>query len=410
MKIRIYSPFFPFPITEGAFRVIFDQVISLQALHHEVELITWKNSREDLERRSRLWAQTWPLPQVRHFPETKVRSPFWRVAHSLFSHLTPKNVASPEIFYYPLEVLSRLTEATWGPCDWAIYHYSFAHAWLRERHKLPLETRRAVHFHNLESVLFRLRSKNTPRRTSWIHLRNAQILARHEKELGSLCSETWFVSPFDLKTFSEASQRKSHPKARTRLVPPTYSSLFSRETPPTTKVCSSTTTTLGLIGGFDFQPNRDSAAWIFQELVPALEKRNFKGRLQILGRNAPNAFVTQKLPPWVEILPEDYLLENFLNQLSWMLVPHVSGSGVRIKLLDALAHRIPVMATPDALNGLHPDLKKHPLIFTSLSAQDWAERILKEPPSETRRRLQNLPFPLAMQGEEIYRFVAQQEI
>ena len=159
----------PYPITEGAYRVIFDQAFSLLALGHEVELVTWKNSRKEFEERARLWKEKWPTPQFRYLgPHADART--WRVLSSCWSE-----EASPENYYYPksvLKALNQLIEAretsafrpgfmASAPCDLAIYHYSFAHLWLKAPELLPSEKRRVVHFHNLESELSFLQQQNS---------------------------------------------------------------------------------------------------------------------------------------------------------------------------------------------------------------------------------------------------------
>ena len=45
MNIRIYSPYFPFTMTEGAFQVISDQVLSLIQLGHQVEVVIVREDR-----------------------------------------------------------------------------------------------------------------------------------------------------------------------------------------------------------------------------------------------------------------------------------------------------------------------------------------------------------------------------
>src|SRR4051794_19287772 len=115
MKIRIYSPEYPFPMTEGAHQVIGDQIRTLLALGHEVELVIWKS----------------PAPKQPFFEKLKLvclHSPkrIPRPLRILSSFVKPD--ASPELYYYPPELDER---AKLGEVDLAIYHYSFAYAWLR---------------------------------------------------------------------------------------------------------------------------------------------------------------------------------------------------------------------------------------------------------------------------------------
>ena len=401
MKIRIYSPFLPFPVTEGAYRVIFDQAVSLMSLQHEVELVTWKDSQSSFQSKLHQWSQHGSLPLIRRL-EFKEQNARWvRVISSFFS-----DAASPELFYYPKLQSHSLEDL--GSCDLAIYHYSFAEHWLKRPHLLPQEKKRVVHFHNLESELFELRAQDAPRFVKGIHLRNADRLRNHEDHLVNLVDALWFLSPLDEKKWrSRQKAGLSDLTAEIKLIPPTYTSEIAKWTPWAPEMVDprSKQVNLGFVGGMTFRPNQDSVRWILDKLVPELKKRGFQGRVFILGRGAHTYLQGQSLPPWIEVLPEHTEMKEFLAPLSWMLVPHVSGSGVRIKLLDALAQKIPVLATPEAVERLHPEIQESPFIFSSLSAEAWAHRICSESPFQSRIRLQDLSFPEAMRGDRVYQNV-----
>ncbi len=296
-----------------------------------------------------------------------------------------------------------------------------------------MEKRRVVHFHNLESDLAKLKGENTgPSHFQffqrWIHNKNFEKLQHHEGGLPAFCQELWFLSPVDLASFPNQARPEM-----LRLIPPTFSSDILRwseqhitqsenqiqpiENPssPRTRHSkpaerpeaaeSTRQAVLGFIGGFDFQPNIDSAKWILNRLVPALEKVGFQGKIQIAGRGAQAVIQPWIRSPLVEVLPDDFDINTFFAEISWMLVPHLTGSGVRIKLLDALARKIPVMATPSAVERLHPEIQKYPLIFSSDDPVLWADQAMRDGFRDTRSKYRDLAFPQAMRGAEIYRDV-----
>jgi glycosyltransferase involved in cell wall biosynthesis len=420
VKIRIYSPFVPFPVTEGAYRVIFDQTYSLLALGHQVELVTWKNTPKEFERRTHLWKTNHPSFPSSICSKLNSEKESISVAAPDFKYLGPSRdfrvlrilssffgkEASPERFYYPTEVQSGQKDL--GYCDLAIYHYSFSHCWLRFPQTSHEEKRRVVHFHNLENELSLLQAKNSNSLKKWIHLRNFKKLKQHEEELMLLADELWFLSPVDLTTLS--SYFRGSVTEKLKLVPPTFSyeiSHWSKPDPSSifkpTDLFNKSTLFLGFIGGFDFQPNRDSAIWIVEKLLPALKKTSFQGQILFAGRGAQDFLGTQSPSPLLQALPNSANIEQFFDQISWMLVPHITGSGVRIKLLDSLARKIPVMATPGAVERLHPEIQEHPLIFSSNDPDQWASKLAQEDNQGTRIKYRDLDFPHAMKGELVYR-------
>jgi hypothetical protein len=173
MKIRIYTPFLPFPPSEGGLQHIFNQIEALARLGHEVETVCWLNSPAEVQkaiaknpaawnervkilcfqetkpvsRTANEWAQVFvgegtsisPL----HFSKWR-RS--WRVLTSLYSAS-----ASPEDYYFPKH-LDRRKELP--SVDLEIIHYSFSYNWLAKNAKNTSQ-RTAVYFQNIESDLLK---------------------------------------------------------------------------------------------------------------------------------------------------------------------------------------------------------------------------------------------------------------
>lgn len=405
MKIRIYSPYFPFPITEGAFQVIYDQVRCFVAKGHSVELVFWlegsnSKSRQDLGMGARV--------RVHDFSalcKKAKKGRAWRVFRSLVG-----NFASPELFYYPPSADQRdsLEEV-----DLAIYHFSFSYVWLK-RARPAREKRVVVHFHNLEHELFDLRANQfscmgDPRK--WIHRRNRSLLRQHEWELKTLADELWFVSPMDLERYGLTRRSDlgtdlvGERKARLRSVGPTFDSdiLMRRRL---LIGASASKPIFGFLGNLEFGPNHESVKWILEKVAPLLQENGFLGKILIVGKN-PSLSLKKAASRYSFVEFTGFLeeIETFWGQISFLLIPHITGSGVRIKLLEALASNIPVLANSAAIGLIHPELQKQPQLFCRDDPSEWARLILSETPMKTRLQFQSLPFAPALEGEKIYGFL-----
>ncbi len=379
--IRIYTPYFPYPLTEGAFHVIHDQAKSLKQRGHRVELIHWKS------------------PQQEPFTAKVLR-----VAGSLFSDL-----ASPETYYYARQDAPEHT--TQEVADLGIYHFSLSYPWLKFNTPRP-EKKIIVHFHNLESELFELRKHHTPffaPGSAAIHALNAAKLKRHELDLATLADELWFLSSVDHERYHQRL-KVNHKHANTRIVPPTIDPQVrsNRQIKFLKQVKTSTppVTTIGLLGRYDFEPNRASLEWVIRELAPRLQSGGFQGRLQVIGPHVPPDL--KKIAgqfPWVEILGFVPDLESFWSSVSFVLAPQQGGSGVRIKLLEALGSGVPVLAHASAAAPLDPKLQKSAFLTVSDDPDFWATCILNETPYKTRTSLQHIPFESALSGQSVYEFL-----
>jgi glycosyltransferase involved in cell wall biosynthesis len=422
-SIRVYFPFLPYPVIEGAYLVVFDQIRSLVRLGHRVELVTWLDPAASREEKLRRFRELPFADEVRMLTAGDTRhsrsgsgapaAPTrWRSGETLATRTRRvvgsifSRYASPEIFHYPVDAdpAARLPEA-----DLGIYHYSFAYPWLKRLPHRP-ERRVHVHFHNLESELARIRA---PRSRGvalspggWLHRLNSRKLRAHEAELHGLADELWFVSPTDLDLYAETIGNRE----RLRLVPPTYDleSAAERKGAWLSRSTRKEELCLGFLGTLDFEPNRLSLQWIVEELAPLLAQRGFRGRIVVAGRGVPDALRAAGdrwgFFDWCGFLPD---LEEFWVRLSFLLVPHVGGSGTRTKLLEALALGVPVLANGDAVSALRPDLRETPHLFVANSAAQWADRIVAER-EPFRTRLEHAGHDLrgsSLDGEAVFRFL-----
>ncbi len=350
-KVRIYSPFLPYPVSEGAYQVIFEQVLGF-AKYHQVELIIWKETLEQAQRKAggNLESVFGSRVQVRSFAkQAQVESKLGRLARLEKSFLVKD--ASPGLFYYPphLDLRSEL-----GPCDLAIYHYTYAWSWLRQQTKTQ-EKLKVLYFHNIESDLFDYRAECEPKWfLKWIHRLNAHKLRIHEQELVQLVDQFWHISPKDMSdTIFKGIGLSLEQSVRVPIYRPEYFETRSRNF--LKQYSEKNPVVLGFIGGLDFDANRDSLEWILDQVCPGLKAKGFKGRIEVAGKHAP-ARLLKKMKAFEFVHYEGFRksLDNFWNQMSVMLVPHISGSGVRIKLLDSLGSGIPALANDQVIERIHP--------------------------------------------------------
>lgn len=402
MRVRIYSPYFPHPVSEGAFQVILEQVRGF-ARHHQVQLICWKGPVPQVKA-GFLGPNVeiiWWGPENSDLPAGLKESSSDRLKRTLGSIF--KSESSPGLFYYPLES-DRRSELS--PCELAVYHYTYAWNWLQPKlnsKTKSLEPKQVVYFHNIESDLFQYRAlceKNPI--FSWIHKRNAKKLFKQEKQLVNLVQECWHISPRDFNdTVLRGIGMNMEQSVRVPIYSKEYfqarSESFLKQYRPENPVV------LGFIGGLDFDANRDSLNWILDQVCPGLQKGGFKGRLEVVGRNAPEQLLQKmKIYPFIYYEGFRASLDGFWNQMSVMLVPHVSGSGVRIKLLDSLGSGIPALANDQVVERIHPELMDSPFLIEDSDPQSWVETILKLEGQKLRFQLQEKGLDLAHQFESVY--------
>ncbi|MCX7304202.1 MAG: glycosyltransferase [Hyphomicrobiales bacterium] len=100
------------------------------------------------------------------------------------------------------------------------------------------------------------------------------------------------------------------------------------------------------VGGFGYFPNLDAAYWLLEAVVPQVRKRAGTAvTMTMVGRNPPKRLLVMAHQAGVEILDSVDDLAPIYANASIALVPIRAGGGSRIKLLEAAAHQVPVVAT-----------------------------------------------------------------
>lgn len=117
------------------------------------------------------------------------------------------------------------------------------------------------------------------------------------------------------------------------------------------------------IGSMDWIPNQEGIKW-FLDNVWALVNNEFPGlKLYLAGRNMP-VWLKEQSWPDVEIVGEVPDARAFILSKQIMVVPLLSGSGIRIKIIEAMAEGKAVITTPVGAEGIECEHGKHILFAT----------------------------------------------
>ncbi len=105
------------------------------------------------------------------------------------------------------------------------------------------------------------------------------------------------------------------------------------------------------IGSMDWIPNQEGIKWLIEEVWPRVKMRIPDAILRLAGRNMPQWLLKMEVPG-LEVVGEVADAKEFLLQGTVMVVPLFSGSGIRIKIIEALAHGKAVITTSIGAEGI----------------------------------------------------------
>jgi glycosyltransferase involved in cell wall biosynthesis len=115
--------------------------------------------------------------------------------------------------------------------------------------------------------------------------------------------------------------------------------------------------TLTFLGSMDWAPNEDGILWFIQEIWPTLKGKYPQLKLQLVGRNPSDAI---KAIADDKIVVTGFVKEviPYLKNTDVFIVPLRMGSGMRIKILEAMSLGLPIVTTTIGYEGIaaEPDI------------------------------------------------------
>jgi polysaccharide biosynthesis protein PslH len=108
---------------------------------------------------------------------------------------------------------------------------------------------------------------------------------------------------------------------------------------------------MSFIGSLDWQPNIEGLSWFLDNCWAKINAALPDIEFHIAGRNTPDYIKNVKLPN-VFIHGEVPDAQDFINQYPMMLVPLLSGGGMRAKILEGMALGKVVLSTSVGIEGI----------------------------------------------------------
>jgi glycosyltransferase involved in cell wall biosynthesis len=133
--------------------------------------------------------------------------------------------------------------------------------------------------------------------------------------------------------------------------------------------------TMLFLGSFRHLPNKEALEWFTRAVMPVVLRARPTARLVVIGSEPPPR---HSLPDLGESLELKGFVEDVhqpLRDYAVFVCPILSGSGVRVKLLEAFAAGIPVVSTRIGAEGLATE--DGDICRLADDAEDFARKIIE---------------------------------
>ncbi len=135
------------------------------------------------------------------------------------------------------------------------------------------------------------------------------------------------------------------------------------------------------LGSMDWWPNIEAVRWLLQELWPKCGELYNQVELHLAGRNMSRKLSERKMKD-VVVHGEIPDSKSFINEHHVLIAPLFSGSGIRIKILEAMALGKVVLTTSIGAEGINCTHGKNILIANDADAFVHVTRLLLDDPQK----------------------------
>jgi len=136
------------------------------------------------------------------------------------------------------------------------------------------------------------------------------------------------------------------------------------------------------LGSLHYAPNAEGIRWFVRQVFPAIRERVGGARLTIAGRNPPGDLLRTAKDSGGAVSVTGYVenLEPLLRRSGVVVVPVLSGSGMRVRILESLSRGMPVVTTTIGAEGI--EARPGTDLLVADTPEDFAAavvRVLREP-------------------------------
>ena len=340
MNILLLTPYLPYPLNSGGAQAVFNMIDQLRHQHHYTIVISQGSGYNP--HNIQALQEMWPEVDIIYYP-------LWRqILYLPFVYERSRRVLLKKLVPNSRRLIIETATRPYG--EWfSPHHVRFISQLIETRHIELVQ----VEFY--ECLPW---SNHLPRTVKKIFIHHELGFVRKQRLLKALTlsakeqqllEKSKQAELADLAQYDAVITVTQHDKEVLEgegLATPIYVSTLAIQTPSYPSQPQSNR--LVFVGSAGHQPNKEGIDWFIDKVAPLLKKQQLT--LDIIGNYWPDTYtdcqdIKVYLKGFVENLP-DVALGCI------MIVPILSGSGMRMKILEAAAMSLPIVTTTVGVEGI----------------------------------------------------------
>lgn len=345
MKILSISNLLPYPLDNGGKINCYTKLKALHQGGHTVDFICFKEKQEENKDDVREVEKYCRSVKQFFLPIVTADNKSYMMKKALVSLFTPYSLGTYK--FLSMELVRYLEElAKKEQYDCIYYNYLQQSIYAKYTSKLWPKAKVVIDEHNCETIIMRRSEEAASNPLMKLFLKlEASKLGRFEKKGLTSADHVIVLSDADYQSMREIAGKDFK-----HTIIPTGVPDFPVKTNHDT---GSDMLNILFIGTLTWAPNNLALLWFFKEVVPLLEQDGKPYHLYVVGKNPsdavkkfaddhPNVTITGYVPS----------VEEYYDKCQLMVVPIFVGSGLRVKIIEAYSHGMPVVSTTIGAEGI----------------------------------------------------------
>lgn len=360
MRILMISPTMPWPLKGGARIRIYHEIKEVARAGHKITLLSLNmesHSRQDLDALKPYCRELQVVP-VKHRPR-------WQAAVRAFFSLKPYRVAKFESLEFRKQVakaLSKSYEVVWVHFLETLAY--FPNDWVKGKHSLIV-----LDQHNADEIMWQRYTNRGPLPVRVFARQNLWKLRRFQEK--ALKNVDIVLSVSDAE--ADFMRNRVSLSCQVWTVPNGVDIDYFR--PSETKHRYVKKPIILFCGSMDVTMNIDAVTRFSKAIFSIIKEKIPQAEFWIVGRQPTLKVRDLGRRDGVTVFGEVEDVRSYYEQASVAVAPFLYGAGTKLKVLEAMAMGIPVVATSVGCQGIEAEPGHH--LYLAETENVFAERVVK---------------------------------
>jgi sugar transferase (PEP-CTERM/EpsH1 system associated) len=204
---------------------------------------------------------------------------------------------------------------------------------------------------------------------SWVFSREARLLATAERRYVGSFDSTLVIAPTEAEILRRLAPESAE---RIGILPNGVDTSFFDPDQPYPNPFPADSRSIVFTGAMDYHPNVDGVAWFADEILPQVRARVPRAQFWIVGSKPTAEVRSLARREGVRVTGRVSDIRPYLAHASVIVAPLRIARGVQNKVLEGLAMARPLVATPNAVQGIE-GIGRNELVVASSAGEFSAE-------------------------------------